>query len=119
MQASEDRKRNDSSDEARPTMDRCILLQGQVRTRVVVIMGIRAKDAAQVLCAECHQVVHALATDRANQPFGEAVLPGRTGRDWSVAYTHGGEPLADDVPRRRRHGRGAGSVAPPARERRR
>jgi hypothetical protein len=40
-------------------------------------MGIRAKDAAQVLCAEYHEVVDALAAGRANQhqPVGITVLP--------------------------------------------
>ena len=46
--------------------------------RLIVIVGIRAKDAAQVLLAEHHEVVNALAADRANQPFGKTVLPRRT-----------------------------------------
>jgi hypothetical protein len=40
-------------------------------------MGVRAKDAAQVPLAEYHEVISALATDRADQPFGKTVLPRR------------------------------------------
>ena len=33
-----------------------------------------------------HHMVQALAPDRANQPFGEWILPGRSRRGWMVTY---------------------------------
>ena len=43
--------------------------------RFIVITGIRAQDPAQVLLAEDHEMVDALAADWANQPFSKTVLP--------------------------------------------
>ena len=45
-------------------------------SRFIVVAGIRAQDPAQVLLAEDHEMVDALAADWANQPFGK-LLPTR------------------------------------------
>ena len=43
-----------------------------------------------------NDVVHALAADRPDQPFGKSVLPRRGGRNSLVAYAHGAQSVCDD-----------------------
>ena len=45
-----------------------------------------------------NEVVHALAADRPDQPFGESVLPRRSGRNRLVAYAHSLQSTCDDGP---------------------
>ena len=45
-----------------------------------------------------NEVVHALAPDRPDQPFGESVLPRRGGCNGLVAYAHGLQSTCDDGP---------------------
>jgi len=63
-----------------------------------------------VRLAQSDYVVDALASDRSDQPFGEAVLPGRAWGDGLVADAHGSQsvrdggavdpiPVADQAPR--------------------
>jgi hypothetical protein len=49
-----------------------------------------------MLLAEHHEVVNALAADRANQPFGKTVLPRRTGRNRLVANPHRSQTTPND-----------------------
>ena len=46
--------------------------------------------------AQHDEMVDALAPDRTDQPFGEAILPGRSRRNGLVPYTHGPQPTCDD-----------------------
>ena len=96
MQPADERARFDASYPLNRTWNWRILVQGAMCPRLIVIMGIRAKDAAQVLRAEYHEVVNALAPDRANQPFGKTVLPRRTRRNRLVANTHRSQTTPDD-----------------------
>ena len=43
-----------------------------------------------------NHVVHALAADRPDQPFGKSVLPRRGGRNRLVPYAHGAQSMCDD-----------------------
>jgi hypothetical protein len=43
-------------------------------------------------------VIETFTPDRTDEPFGDPILPGRTGRNRSIADTHGSAPLADDIP---------------------
>ena len=47
-----------------------------MRSEFVVIAGVGGKDSAQMGLAKDDDVVQALPTDRANQPFRMAILPG-------------------------------------------
>jgi hypothetical protein len=49
-----------------------------------------------VLLPEDDEVVDALATNRANQPFRKTVLPGSSGRNRLVADPHGPQPAPDN-----------------------
>jgi hypothetical protein len=96
MPPADERARFDASDPLNRTWNWRILVQGAMCPRLIVIVGIRAKDAAQVRLAEHHEMVNALAADRANQPFGKTVLPRRTGRNRLVANTHRSQTTPDD-----------------------
>ena len=48
--------------------------------------------------AEYNDLIQALAAKRADQTFGNAVLPGRPGSDRSVADAHGPDPRSEDLP---------------------
>ena len=41
--------------------------------------------------AKDDDVIQAFSTDRADEPFDMSILPGRTGRSWSVPNSHGSE----------------------------
>ena len=49
-------------------MERCVLVQGAMRPRLIIIGGIRAYDSVQVRFPEYDHVVQALPADRANEP---------------------------------------------------
>ena len=55
----------------------------------VVIVGIDGQNPAQVGFAQDHDMIQALAADRADQPLRVSVLPRRSRRRWSVPDAHG------------------------------
>jgi hypothetical protein len=57
-------------------MARGILSQGQMRSELVVVAGVRRKDLAQMGFAEDDDVIQAFAADRADQSLRMPVLPG-------------------------------------------
>jgi hypothetical protein len=52
---------------------------------LVVVRGVRSEDPTQVRLAEHHHVVEAFASDRADEPLGMSVLPGRSARALSCS----------------------------------
>ena len=56
-------------------MGRRILVQGQMRSEFVVIVGVGRKNLAQLGFAEDDDVIEAFAADRADQPLRMPVLP--------------------------------------------
>jgi hypothetical protein len=75
MNPTENRPRDDLTEPLDRSMSRRVLAQGQVRSESVVIGSVGFEDSAQVVFAHDHHVIQALPTDRADQPFGMAVLP--------------------------------------------
>ena len=65
------------SDPLNRARDRRIFIQRPVRSDFVVIVGIGSQDPPQMRLAQDDEVVHALAPDRSDQPFGEGILPRR------------------------------------------
>src|SRR3954452_14443102 len=59
-----------------------------MRSGVVVVLLVRARQTTQMLLAEDDHMIKALASDRADQSFGIAVLPWRSRRCRSVANAH-------------------------------
>jgi hypothetical protein len=64
-------------------------------SQLVIIGGILHQNLAQVRFAEDNHMVDALASDRSDQPFGEAVLPRRAWGDGLVADAHGAQSVRD------------------------
>src|ERR1700716_2765198 len=67
-----------------------------MRPDVVVITSIRSQDTAQMRLAQDDEMVHALAPDRSNQPFGKAILPRRGWCRGLVPNAHGAQSASDD-----------------------
>src|SRR6266403_3159134 len=79
------------------TGNRRILVQRPMCSDGVVVMGVRFQNAAQMRFAQNDEMVHTLATDRSDQPFGKAVLPGRGWRGRLVPDAHGAQSACDDA----------------------
>ena len=62
-----------------------------MRPEIVVIGGVGRKDSVQMGLAEEDDVIEAFSADWADQPLRMPVLPGRTGRSWSVPNSHSSE----------------------------
>jgi hypothetical protein len=75
MQSAEDRQGYNSSGRMDGSGDRSVLDKGQMRSSDVVVFRIRAEHMAQMSLPEDEDVIKALPADRADQPFGMAVLP--------------------------------------------
>jgi hypothetical protein len=86
VQSPDERTRRNAAAPLDRTRYRCILVQGTMCPRFIVIQCIGAQDTAQVLLTEHHEVVNTLAADRADLPFGKAVLPWRAGCDRLVGF---------------------------------
>ena len=56
-------------------MERRILVECKVRAHPNVVGGIIRQQMAEVPLPQHHDMVKALASDRANQPFNMTVLP--------------------------------------------
>jgi hypothetical protein len=56
-------------------MERGILVERKVRARPIVVGGVIRQQMAEVPFSQHHDMVEALASDRANQPFDVPVLP--------------------------------------------
>jgi hypothetical protein len=57
----------------------------------VTVSGILPQNPAQMGLAQDDEMVHTLAPDRSDQPFGEAVLPRRGWRNRLVSDAHGAQ----------------------------
>ena len=88
VEAAEEWPLGDPSHTPDRTRDRTVLSQREVRARAVVIIGVALEDAPKMRLSECDQVVDALATDRANQPFCKRILPRGTSGDRPIADPH-------------------------------
>jgi hypothetical protein len=56
-------------------MERRILVECKVRAHPIVIGGVIRQQMAEVPFPQHHDMVEALASDRADQPFNMTVLP--------------------------------------------
>ena len=50
-----------------------------MRSDVIVIASVGSQDVAQMRLAQDDKMIHTLAPDRSDQPFGKAILPRRGG----------------------------------------
>jgi hypothetical protein len=72
-------------------MDRRILVEGSMSPQLDIVGGILPQNLAQVGLAQDDDMVHTLAPDRSDQPFGEAVQPRRGWRNRLVSDAHGAQ----------------------------
>jgi hypothetical protein len=56
-------------------MERRIIVECMVRAHPIVVRGVIRQQMAEVPFPQDHDVVEALASDRAKQPFNMTVLP--------------------------------------------
>ena len=89
MKAAEDGRTYDAAHMLDGAMDRRVLVKRPMSSQLVIIGGILHQNLAQVRFAEDNHMVDALASDRSDQPFGEAVLPRRAWGDGLVTDAHG------------------------------
>jgi hypothetical protein len=52
----------------------CVLVQGEMGTRLMVVGEVSGQDAAEVSLAENEHVIQALAPDRADEPFRKGIV---------------------------------------------
>src|SRR5215469_5056654 len=95
MQSTENSMRPDATDPLNRSREWRVFVQRPVRSQIVVIAGISLQNPAEVYLAQGDHMVEALASDRSNQSFGEAVLPGRTCGDRFVADAHSSQSMRD------------------------
>src|SRR5262245_3542289 len=82
-----------------PTVRR-VLVQREVRPSLVIVVKVAGKDAAQVPFPEDEHVIQTLASDRADEPLREGILPGATGGSDNFTDSHvWNAPLLSQVPR--------------------
>jgi hypothetical protein len=48
-----------------------------MRSEVIIIVGVRFQNSAQMRLAQDNDVVHTFTPDRSDQPFGKSILPKR------------------------------------------
>src|SRR5260370_32742015 len=63
-----------------------------MRSETVVIVSVGCQDPAQMRLATDDCVIETLATDRSDQPFGKAILPGRAWCNRVVPNSHCSQP---------------------------
>src|SRR6266404_6972648 len=68
-----------------------------MRSDAIVIVGVGFQDRTQMHLAQDNDVVHTLAPDRPDQPFGKAILPRRGWCGGSVPDAHGAQSAGDDA----------------------
>src|SRR5437868_12888993 len=66
-------------------------------SNLVVIASIGFQNPAQLRLAQDNDVVHTLAPDRSDQPFGKAILPRRGWCSGLVPDAHGAQSACDDA----------------------
>src|ERR1019366_9228439 len=89
--------RFDASGPLNRARDWRIFVQGPMRSNFIVITSVGLQDPAQMRLAEDDKMIHALAPDRSDQPFGKVILPGRGRRGGLVPDAHGAQSACDDV----------------------
>jgi hypothetical protein len=89
MKPAEDGQRYDAAHVLDCAMDRSVFVERPMSPQLVVVGGIPRQNPAQVSFAQDNHMVDALASDRSDQPFGEAVLPRRAWGNGLIADAHG------------------------------
>src|SRR5438105_972145 len=89
MKSAEDGRRYDAAHVLDCAIDRGVLVERPMSPQLIIISGILRQYPAQVRFAQNNYMVDTLASDRTDQPFGEAVLPRQTRGDRLVTDARG------------------------------
>src|ERR1700704_6270461 len=96
MESAEDVERFDTSGSLNRARNWCIFAQRLMRSDVVIIACVRSQDPSQMRLTQDDDMIQALAANRSDQPFGEAILPRRSWRGRPVPDAHGAQSARDD-----------------------
>jgi hypothetical protein len=66
----------------------CVLVEREVRARLIVVGEVAGQDSAQVSFTEDEDMIQTLPPDRADQALGERILPGAVGRREDFVNPH-------------------------------
>lgn len=88
VEATEDWPPGDASFALNQPGNRSILSQRQMRAATVVIVGVLFEDSSKMRLSKRDEVVGALATYRADEPFCKRILPRGSSRNRSVTDPH-------------------------------
>ena len=66
-------------------------------SEIIIIAGVRFQNSAQMCLAHDNEVVHTFTPDRADQPFGKSILPGRGWCNGLIPDAHGAQSAFDDA----------------------
>ena len=75
MQSAQDWHRQNTADRLDAAGYRRILIQGKMRPGLIVVIRVRSKQMPKMLLAKYDDMVKAVASDRADQPFTIPVVP--------------------------------------------
>ena len=75
---------------------RRIVVQRPMRSDVVIVGCVRSQDPSQMGLTQNNDMIQALAANRSDQPFGEAILPRRGWRGRFVPDAHGAQSARDE-----------------------
>src|SRR5438876_8273848 len=95
MKAAEDGCRYDAALVLDGATDRSVLVERPMSPQLIIIGGILRQTRHKCASPKTTEMVDALASDRSDQPFGEAVLPRRAWGDGLVADAHGAQSVRD------------------------
>src|SRR5260370_42303787 len=98
MKAAEDGRRYDATHVLDCAIDRSVLVERPMSPQLIIIGGILRQNSAQVRFAQDNYMVDALAPDRSDQSFAEAVLPRRAPVAARVTDAHGPQPVQHGNP---------------------
>ena len=76
MKSAQDGARPDYTDPLNPARNGRILIQSQVRPRLILVESVRFQNPAQMRLAQDNDVVRTFTPDRSDQLFDKAILPG-------------------------------------------
>src|ERR1700686_54162 len=68
-----------------------------MRSEAIIIVGVGFQYPTQMHLAQDNDVVHTFTSDRSDQPFGNAILPGRGWCGRLVPDAHGAQSARDDA----------------------
>jgi hypothetical protein len=96
MKAAEERDSYDLAERLGWSAERGVLIEHEMGPGAIVIFSVFPEYPSKMRLAQDHDVIEALASDRADEPLDVSVLPRRTGCGWSIADAPRLDSVSDD-----------------------